>query len=361
VKIVLVVPNLAAGGTERIVTLLAHSWAQRDHDVTIVTIDSTRDDFYEVDRRVRRVTLPPGSGERFVGRISTVMPLRRVLGDSRPDVIVSFITVTNLLTIVAAAGRRIPVVVSEQLDPREHRIPRSMKIVRSVLYRRATALVVLTEGVAEWARRRVPPRMVHVIPNFAREAALKRPPAGSGSRRVIAIGRFVDQKGFDMLLDAFAAVVADGSRSDWTLEILGDGPDRPDLEARARALGIADRVRMPGVVSDVAALLAGSEIFVLSSRYEGFPLVLCEAMAAGVPSIAFDCPSGPSELIRHRTDGILVPPGDVAALAASLGELMDDPELRSRLADRGPEVTERFPWSRALDLWTNLVSDVARR
>lgn len=359
-RIVIVIPNLGAGGAERVVTMLAGAWTDRGHRVTVATIDGTRPDFYDLDPRVERVTLDgaPRAVERMLGRLTRIWPLRRFLAASHPDVVVSLITVTNLLTLVAAAGLGIPIVVNEQLDPRQHRIPALMKVARDVLYRRAAALVVLTEGVADWARTRIGSRVVHVIPNFARQAPSRRPAGGCGSRRIVAIGRLVPQKGFDMLLDAFATCVS--LRPGWTLQILGEGSDGAELAARARALGISDLVELPGVVSDPERRLARAEIFALSSRYEGFPLALAEAMAAALPVVAFDCPTGPSELVRHEVDGLLVTPGDVRAFAEALGRLMDDPDLRERLSARAPEVTERFSVDRVVGMWTDLVTTLGR-
>src|SRR5207249_3717468 len=128
--------------------------------------------------------------------------------------------------------------------------------------------------VAAWARRRN--RDVRVIPNFAREPSVRRPAGGTGSRKVIAMGSLTWRKGFDMLLDAFAAAAP----PEWTLEILGEGSEREALLARSAVLGVADRFSLPGLLSDPSEKLAGAEIFALSSRAEGFPHALAEAMAA---------------------------------------------------------------------------------
>src|SRR5690348_5094871 len=166
---------------------------------------------------------------------------------------------------------------------------------------------------------------------------------------MVAMGRVVPQKGFDLLLEAYGRVAP--KHPDWSMTILGQGPLRDELVTRSQAMNLAERVHFPGEVSDPFTVLRSADLFVLSSSYEGFPNPLCEAMACGLAVISFDCPAGPAEIIRHGLDGILVPPEDVAALASALDRLMNDANERRRLSARAPEVLSRFNLDKVLLLW----------
>jgi glycosyltransferase involved in cell wall biosynthesis len=199
---------------------------------------------------------------------------------------------------------------------------------------------------------------VHVIPNAvpAPTAEPFRHAGRSEERAILAVGRLEPQKGFDVLLRAFADVAR--SRPEWRLRIAGEGPERGRLEALVFDLGIEDRVNLDGVVSDIDAAMRSADLFVLSSRYEGFPNALCEAMASGLPVIATDCPVGPREIVRDGIDGVLVPPEDERALAGAMDRLMDDPASRERLGAAASAIAERFTPVAILDRWESLLRTV---
>ena len=205
---------------------------------------------------------------------------------------------------------------------------RSVRRAMKRLYSRLDALVVLTARDAREYAERVPtPPRIAVIPNGV--SATGGASASVSGTTILAAGRLTRQKGFDQLIDAFALVAA--QRPQWRLRICGHGRQRERLEARIGQRNLRSVVELPGAVQDLDQEMRRAAIFVLSSRFEGFPLILLEAMSTGLPVVSFDCPTGPADLIDDRRNGLLVPAGDVETLAAAIIELTADPDLRGRL------------------------------
>ena len=153
-------------------------------------------------------------------------------------------------------------------------------------------------------------------------------------------GELSDEKGFDLLVSAFALCAR--GHPQWKLAIAGEGSRRPLLQAQVAQADLTERVQLLGLVRDPETLLANSDLFILSSRFEGFPNVLLEAMSVGLPAISFDCDSGPATIIRDGVDGVLVAPGDTGALASQMDRLMGDEGERIRLGQKAQAVTHRF-------------------
>jgi len=345
---------MGPGGAERVVSLLAAEFARRGDEVSLITVASPDDDFFSVDPAVSRRSLDLGARPRGLQRVSMNLHRRKALRDAveavRPQVVVSFLEATNILALVSSNA---PVVVSVRTNPEVHPRRRLLRALRRLLYARAAGVVLQTKPAADWARRFLPPDRVFAIPNPVLPAA---GPPSQRLPRIVAIGRMDQDKGFDLLLEAFARVA---NHSEWRLVIAGTGPDRDALEVQARALDIRDRVEFPGLVADTQTLLSQSSIFVLPSRTEGFPNVLLEAMAAGLPVVAADCRHGPREVIRHAEDGLLVAPEDPETLAEAIRRLIEDPSERERLGSAATSVVERFGVARIADRWEQVFEAVA--
>ena len=360
-KLLIVIGSLAAGGTERVATVVAGHWAAQGHLVSLLTYTGMAIDHYPISSSVqrRRIDLMwDASGP--VSRLTSAVRRRHLLRQSilrdPVDFIVSFGDMANVRVLMACLGTNIPIVITERTDPRQHVLPLAWRVLRRLLYPFAAAVVVQTESVAQWARRFVPAERVHVIPNPVRPPPpLRSRPDVLGTRRtVIAVGRFTPQKGFDLLLNAFARAAL--PLTAWQLVILGEGPERPALEAQIHMLGLEHNVLMPGVVADPERWLQHAELFVLSSRFEGFPNALLEAMSCGLAVVAFDCPSGPGEIIRNERTGLLIPPADTDALTAAIARLARDPDLSRRLGTAAAlDVAQRFNLNRVAELWEGVL------
>jgi glycosyltransferase involved in cell wall biosynthesis len=177
------------------------------------------------------------------------------------------------------------------------------------------------------------------------------------AHNLITMGRLViSEKGQDILLRAFSQIAHEFP--DWGLTIIGEGPDRKRLEAQVKALGLSAQVYFAGNLRPPFEVIAAADLFVFPSRYEAFGMALAEAMACGLPVISFDCPSGPGDIIRPGVDGLLIPSGDIPALAKAMCQLMSDSKIRMRMALRAPEVCNRFGFDRIINQWLNIIDEV---
>jgi GalNAc-alpha-(1->4)-GalNAc-alpha-(1->3)-diNAcBac-PP-undecaprenol alpha-1,4-N-acetyl-D-galactosaminyltransferase len=360
----LIIPSLGCGGAERVMTIMANYWARRRWEITLLTLcDRSTRPFYELDAGVRYEALglmndSGGILEAARNNIKRIYTLRRAVRRSNPDAVISFLDTTNVLTLLATRGLGIPVIVSERIDPASNAIGKAWKHLRNRAYPMADLLVVQSGAALDYFSQAVRSR-ARIIPNPV------LPPRQDGVHcdlkangpLVVAMGRLEEQKGFDLLLKAFAKL-RDGHPK-WRLMILGEGPLRHELEGLSRELGLAGRVDMPGRVKDPHRILKQADLFVLPSRFEGFPNALCEAMACGLPAISSDCPTGPRDIIRDKLDGLLVPNENVNALALAMDRLMGNEMIRKQYAFHAPQVINRFGLESVMQMWEEAVGEVA--
>ena len=367
-RLTIVIASLESGGAERAASELANAWAARGRNVTVITLHHARRDFYTLHPAVTRVALDvlreSASPIHAVwNNMRRLFRLRRVIAASHPDCVIAYNDQTNVATLLATAGLGRPVIVMEQNDPRQHDIGAAWSWLRRQMYPRATRVVVQTRSVAEWAAAFIDRERLAILSNPLPVptglAPSDTPPAIEVPQTfVAAMGRLVDVKGFHTLLEAFA--IATKHAVEWHLVIMGEGPERRRLEALASTLGIADRVHLPGNVTPPAPVLARAQVFVLSSRYEGCPNALVEAMSAGCAVVSFDCPSGPAEVITHEVDGLLVPTGDGQALASAIRALVEHPDRRVALGRAARAVDDRYALHTVLASWEHLLRRVCQ-
>ena len=332
--IALFLPTLVGGGAERVVVNLAQGMTERGLPVDLVAAAAEGPLVDQVPARARLVDL---KSKRVLRSLS---PLIGYIRRERPRVVVSSMGHANLVALWAArlAPGATPVVVTvhntmSQSTPQQGFAASLWPHLLRTFYPWASAVVAVSRGAADDLARTsgLPRELVRVVYNpvitpemLAQARRLPDHPwfADGQPPVVLGAGRLTRQKDFPALLRAFAEV---RRGRPLRLMILGEGEERPALEALARELGVAEDVALPGFRADAIACMAGAALFVLSSAWEGLPTVLIEALAAGTRVVSTDCPSGPREILQDGRLGALVPVGDPPALARAMVEALDRP------------------------------------
>jgi GalNAc-alpha-(1->4)-GalNAc-alpha-(1->3)-diNAcBac-PP-undecaprenol alpha-1,4-N-acetyl-D-galactosaminyltransferase len=364
-KVTLVIYALEGGGAERVMSIVANYWATHGWDVTLIVLaDRTKPAFYQLEPQIELKQLGIiGDSPNGLTLLRTgwqrIHVLRSAIVASQPDVVISFLNTVNVLVLLALWNLKIPTIVSEHIYPAFTDANKIWQFLMKWTYRYADRVTLLTQNAlpfypAAWGYRSIviPNPVLTPAPDVSTAQLLSTP-------SIIAMGRLHPQKGFDLLLAAFAQIQA--KYPDWHLTILGEGAMRQELEQLRAQLGSIDRVHLPGAVKNVNAYLRQADLFVLPSRFEGFPMAVCEAMACGLPVLATDCRSGPRDIIRDGIDGMLVPVENVDALAVALDALIADPLKRQQLGQAAPQVLERFGLERVMGMWTDAVKQVVDR
>lgn len=358
-KLALVISSLGTGGAERVISTLANAWATQNVEVHIITFESPGtmpsyplDDTIHI-HQLAQANQSPSIIQAIKNNFLRITALRTRMTHIAPDAVISFMDQTNVLTVLASQ-KRWPTIISERISPANHPIGKLWSLLRRFVYPKSTALVVQTTGTAKWFSWM--PDAPSIIPNPVLTSASPNTQKVR-EKTVLAAGRLTHQKGFDLLIKAFAETTKD--QPGWNLRIHGEGEMRQNLEQLIQQLDMKQQISLPGTTRDLARQMADCAIFALPSRYEGFPNVLCEAMAEGAAVVATDCQDGPSDIIVSKKNGLLVESGNIQELTKGLKILMHDSHMRTRLGAEAQKVSDRFSLQAVLHLWNQLIRKVS--
>jgi len=341
---------------------MANYWADKGWNVSIITLDAKdKPPFFPLQPTVTYLPLEIWSSSFSFLRTLVSLPrvtykLSKAINDLNSDIIISCTSRLNCVALVATFFSPAPLIAMQ---------PTSLEHLNSALSRFFVLLSYLFCSRIIFQSQSVLnsfPSYLHekgvIIPNpvLLAPSQQKRDRKTELSKRILAMGRLQSVKGFDLLIRAFAIIVP--KHPNCELVIYGEGPMRKQLESLVLTLGLSENVSLPGLTSNPTAKFQNADIFVLSSRYEGFPNVLCEAMACGLPVIGSNCPGAVSDIIQNRENGILVAPEDTSALEQAMLELSSDDVLCQKLSKAALKVQEDYSLDKIVNRWEDLLASV---
>lgn len=359
-RLLCVISHLLPGGAEKVMATVANHFASLGYEVTITTlVGTTTPSAYPLAKSIALV-LPGRAPRRLanssIRRLQALVRLHFLGSQTSPDAVLVFGSLTNLFTLIALprlAGRTI---VAERSDPVAQQLSWAARTMRAIAYRWAGLIAIQSRYAGSYFKG-FGLHPIALLRNPIKLPSSSREPAAE-SRLIVAVGRLIASKGYDVLLQAFA--IAAPRIPGWHLRIVGAGPELPRLTAMVQGLGLGDSIEFTGFRADPASDYEQAGIFVISSRHEGFPNALCEAMAMALPVIATNCPGGVTELIDHRHNGLLVAVDDVEGMAHALTELAESAELRRRLGREAKLSLDRgFAADSVLASWLATVVEVS--
>lgn len=361
-----------SGGMERVLANKANWLVAHGHEVIIVTTDQRGESpYFPLDARIKcydlAINYEENNGKSFLNKLihfpfkqwKHKVRLTALLKELRPDIVISmFCNDASFIPSIKDGSKKILEIHFSRFKRLQYgrkglwrladwwRYKTDAKVVS-----RFDKFVVLThEDKKYWGNL----RNMCVIPN-ARTFEVNQP-ATLEAKKVVAVGRLNHQKGFDRLIDAWSIV--DNVVSGWKLQIVGDGELREQLQYNIRELGLSNQINIGRAEKDMVSVYKDASILAMSSRYEGLPMVLLEAQAAGLPIVSFDCKCGPKDVIENGVDGFLVEDGDIEQLAQKLVVLMQDANLRKQMGSAAYAHSDRYSEERIMKQWTDLFDEV---
>lgn len=349
-KILFFISKLYGGGAERSATILLNHLSDT-HDVTAAIFENAKTS-YPISHKIRIIDLSKGKRIRPY-QLNRIIKCRNTIKRENPDLVISFLVGLNRFTVIANCLLRKKLILSEHTSLQAKQ-PAWEWLTRHLLYRLATKVVLISESdykYAKWLKNKTfiyNPLSCRICTDLPQKKCT-----------IVAIGsqRRWRVKGFDLLVQAWAKIAK--SHPEWKLQFIGENND-DYISNLSKSLNIESQVEFLGWTDEIDKLLQLKSIYILSSRREGFPCSLLEAMSQGCASLAFDCKTGPNEIIADGRNGLLVHNGDISELAEKLQLLIKDEKLRKKLSIAAIADAKRFEQKNIMAQWDNLISETTK-
>lgn len=359
-KITFCIPSLGSGGAERVTSILANKFAERGYEVSVIMLSHNLC-VYPLSDKVRIESLGC-DGENKMPSIKRMFvrwkKIRQAVKKISPDIVISFMSETNIDVCFALWGMKIPVIVSERNDPAVDPSSKLKKIMRKVAYIKPRGFVFQTPDARAYFSKRIQKKSKIILNPLGK--VMPERFDGEREKRIVAVGRLNKQKNFPMLIDAFAEFV--NKHPEYILEIYGEGDLETKINGYISEKQLDGKVILKGFCKNVHEKILSAGMFVMSSDFEGMPNALLEAMAIGLPCISTDCPcGGPRMLIEPYKNGILVPVKDREKLLNAMLYMAENPEEAEKMSKNSVAIKERADVDAVVNQWFEIISSRKER
>lgn len=348
-KICFVIYSLGNGGAERVLSTISNYFINK-YEITIITFNNEMS-FYKLDERIKIVSLNSNKNSKNIfdaikNNISTIIKLTKTIKKVNSDVVISFMTTSNILAILACKILNKPIIISERTNY-DFLSSEIWKKIRKIVYPFCNHLVVQSNYDLEKYNF---VKNVSIIENplfikdFTEQIQRKN--------YFLAVGRLDKVKGFDMLIEAYSKL-----NTSWKLKIVGEGKERKALQEQIEILGLSDKVELLGRKNDIEKYYYEAGVFILSSRMEGYPNALVEAMACGCPCISFDCKTGPSSILENYINGILIENENIKKLSEAMNKLSLNIENREKLSQKALDIRRKLNIKNIAEKWEYIINE----
>lgn len=343
------------GGTERVGSMLANGLSEAGYEIILASISEGNAPFFSINEDIKIISLFKSSGRTLYRTPNLIYKIRKLLNQERIDALIVVETMSVLFTLPATLGLPVIHICWEHFNFNNDLGKSGRRVARQLAARYCDAVITLTErDKGYWLQGTKHKSQITAIANpcpFPVQNYVKE----ENTKVVLAVGRLTNIKGFDMLLEAWIQVAE--VMPDWTLKIVGEGEDRAKLTNFIKTNKLNNSVELVGNTDDISQYYEEAEIYCLSSRFEGFPMVLLETLAFGLPVVSFDCDTGPAEVLED-TGAILVPQNDISLLALLLVDLMKDNEQRKIISARSKQKAETYQPENIISQWVSLIQNL---
>jgi glycosyltransferase involved in cell wall biosynthesis len=356
-KIGFIIGKLSSGGAERVISTLSNELIENFDIVIITFVKSTP--FYDLDKRIKVIACrdfidyPSSIFQSLKLNYLLIKRISRIIKTEQVDISIGFITSANILATIASKINRIPCIISERNNPLIEDVPRFWVILRRLIYPLADSVILQTEGVKKIYEKKIKPHKITILPNpISSKLSELRKHSLKKEKIILTVGRLDKNKCQEILIKAYKNISPKG----WKVIIIGEGNQRKKLESVIKKYNLSEKIEIISKVKSIDKYYNEASIFVFTSKTEGFPNALLEAMHFGLPCISTDCNFGPSDLIENGANGFLVPINDPIILKNQLSALINNEALRAEFSKKSKLTTKNYKSEKVIAKWEELIN-----